>query len=58
VFTDGDADNVLTQMQRSFEHICATLAEHGTPAAGQLPVFQFHARLDWLQKKLEPNPHH
>ncbi|MET4106045.1 hypothetical protein [Hymenobacter sp. UYP22] len=52
-FTDGDPDNVLTHLHRSFENLCAVLAEHGTPDAGSLPLFQFHARLGWLQKKLE-----
>lgn len=50
-FTDGDPENVLTQLQRGFESLCAVLAENGTPDAGNLPLFQFQARIDWLQKK-------
>ncbi|RSK50123.1 hypothetical protein EI291_05580 [Hymenobacter rigui] len=52
-FSDGDPDNVLTHLHRSFENLCAIMAEHGTPDAGTLPLFQFHARLGWLQKKME-----
>ncbi|MDF7810699.1 hypothetical protein [Hymenobacter sp. YC55] len=53
MFSDGDPDNVITQLHRSFENLCANLATNGTPNAGELPLFQFHARLSWLQKKLE-----
>lgn len=52
-FTDGDPDNVVTGLHRSFENLCAILATNGTPDAGALPLFQFHARLGWLQKKQE-----
>ncbi|SNC62228.1 hypothetical protein SAMN06265337_0628 [Hymenobacter gelipurpurascens] len=51
VFHDGDPDNVLTSMHRNFENLCALLAETGTPDAGNLPVFQFQARLAWLERK-------
>lgn len=52
-FTAGDEANVITHLHRSFENLCAILAANGTPDAGSLPLFQFHARLGWLQKKME-----
>ncbi|WP_426491066.1 hypothetical protein [Hymenobacter sp. 102] len=52
-FSEGDPDNIITHLHRSFENLCAILAAHGTPDAGSLPLFQFHARLGWLQKKME-----
>jgi len=52
-FSDGDPDNVITHLHRSFENLCAILAANGTPDEGSLSLFQFHARLGWLQRELE-----
>ncbi|MCC3156426.1 hypothetical protein LJ737_04210 [Hymenobacter sp. 15J16-1T3B] len=52
-FDDGAPANVVQQMRRSFGHLCATLADHGTPQPELLTVFQFETRVDYLQQKFE-----
>lgn len=51
IFDEGDERNVLVERRRSFGQLCAALAEHGYPAAGGLPTFQFQSAIDYLHEK-------
>lgn len=53
IFDDGHEANVLTRMRRSFASLCAVMAEHGTPRAEEMPLYDFHARFEYLREQLE-----
>ena len=44
-------ENILFEMDRSFENLCASLEEVGIASPKKLTVFEFYQRVDYFETK-------
>ena len=50
-FADGSSENVMLQMDLSFERLCTSIEEAGIKEPKKLTVFEFNSKLDYFEAK-------